>query len=425
MKFNKRCFKPGQFQLRLLFLTVFLFSYSFVQSQKYIMKTNVGGCALYQKVGSGDRVLNYWIASNGKWICPIVQAREYLIFDQKPTEFMYDYQQKETYSCNGRCGDAASMNLYVGNVNSNCQLIEGNGYGDGSFNPYFEIMSNQVLVNPGVDNTFCDKIILKAVGCTGTQRFFWEYSTNGINYNSINVNTGFNESYEFIKSSFLPSNYVGYVYFRVLIDSDPSITGENVYSNIIFYNIIPCSPTLVGEPVVTQPTCSYNTDGRVSFTFGRELIGDEQYEMSLKDRDGVLIDSRIVTKTMLASPTTYIWKDLSAGIYSLKYNTEITINAVKYKTTVVSAPLFKITAPPAFSYDLEYTDVTCNDSNDGTIAIKILSGAGPYKFYQDGVVVAPEFLASTGKYYLKGLKAKEGGYKIKVTDIYDCIEKQQ
>ncbi|MCC9073973.1 hypothetical protein LNQ49_20515 [Flavobacterium sp. F-65] len=259
--------------------------------------------------------------------------------------------------------------------------------------------------------TFCiDEIIEFDNG------FNWQYSYDGINW--VNFPKDFQS---FSSISFKISELDGY-------DKKKTIhfqTGyKTQFTNKITYNIIPCSPKLISTSEPNFTSCFYNNDGQVTFNFSRELLDDEEYEMTLKDSDGITRDSKVITKTMMTTPDTYVWTNLGKHIYTMTYQTNQIINGIKTKTSVGKSE-FTIQSPPEVKFEItNYTEPSCAGGADGTIEIKILSGRSPYHFYKDGVELTSAFNPSfiNDKYYISGLKAKE--YNIMITDAKGCIEKK-
>ena len=246
-----------------------------VYSQTYIMKTNHGGCDYYVNgahMYEDDyeyKILGY----SGNWLCPIAEVGEYLIFDQMPVGYFFASYKTETFSCNGGCRDQHAVALMESPIKT-CQKYVGVSSGmTGPETPVLEMISNQVLTIPQAGtNSFCDAITLAAVGCTGTQRFYWEYSIDGSNFTKTNISTVFNENLQFIKANFSAlNNYFGPIYFRSLIDWDPLITGENVYSNVANYNITSCSPLLNGDPIAAEVRCNNEPTGSVILNFKTDI----------------------------------------------------------------------------------------------------------------------------------------------------------
>ncbi|MBB1194059.1 hypothetical protein DNC80_10335 [Flavobacterium sp. SOK18b] len=346
------------------------------------MKTNYGGCSNYSLptfyYGGATTSFSYNISSDdGIWLCPIQEVGPYLIFDKKPSSYTLDYETYTDYNQTDIYELLASLNV---TITKDCQTTI--GYGASNLRPYFELISNQVLTSPGVNNVLTDKIKLKATGCSGTQRFHWEYKLNGGQFQKMNISTSFNEEFEFITANFIPLDYSGFVDFRVVIDSDPSITEENVYSNIISYNVTRKAPKIISTTSPNFTSCSYSKDGSVTFTFERELQQGEQYEMTLLYENGraVLNGNKRIPKDSMTTPTTYTWNNLDAEKYILTYQTKKIIG----NSELMSDPeqkSFTISSPTNLEFTVSANNPLCN--NGGTnLIIEAIGGSPPY-FYDD------------------------------------------
>ena len=405
---------------KILFILLVLIATASSSAQVlYIMKTNYGGCSQYregQHFYEDD--FEYTITGvngNDDWICPIIEVNDYLIFDKKPYTYTFYSYQAETYHCSGPCGTYHNVALMVG-ITLDCQKSVGTSYGyNGPETPYFELISNQVLTSPGVNNVLTDKVKLKATGCTGTQKFHWEYKLNGGQFQKMNISTSFNEEFEFITANFIPLDYSGFIDFRVVIDSDPSITEENIYSNIISYSVTRKSPKITQISSPNYTNCSYSNDGAVTFTFERELQDGEQYEMSLKydNITNAPYDDKIITKDLMTTPTTYTWTNLPAEKYILTYQTKKTIGNSEFMSDPEQKS-FTISSPPLFSFSATEIQPKCNGEK-GKITITASGGTPPYYYYLND---DPKIEFTSPKI----INVDAGNNYIKVVDNKSCID---
>ncbi|MDX6181605.1 SprB repeat-containing protein [Flavobacterium sp. Fl-77] len=392
------------------------------------MKTNYGGCwNFHDGTHTYEDDFEYKITSlDGKWLCQITEVGQYLIFNEKPNYYIYADFKTESTGCNGPCGDGYSVSLMT--TLNDCQKAVGTVYGNYWSNaPFFEIMSNKVLIPPTVvSNSFCNKITLTAVGCTGAQRFFWEYSTNGNDFYKINISTGFNENYDFIKENFpLLKNYSGNINFRALIDSDSEITGEEIYSNIVSYNIIPCSPNLVGSPEIIKPSCFQGKDGQVTFTFDRDLIDNETFLLNLTQ---VVNGNNLPPKEKNVSKAEFLNKKitftgLESGNYFLHYQTFQNNNTTPTSDNL--SDLFFVDQSKALKYIINTTNPSCYGAN-GEIVVEASGGTPPYYYSINNATKTPftnPFTSDANGF--KGsqiLTIPNGSYNIRITDSNNCIE---
>lgn len=403
---------------RILLALFFALTSFLVNGQTYIVKTNVSSSQ------SRSTVYDYYFRSNSTNITPITSVTAnyyYLIFNQKPTQFYYYEYNPENYGCSGPCGEEWTAGLNAIFSSNSCDpLIEGFYYGyDGPFNsevPFVSLISNQVLVPPtATTDTFCDFVTLKAEGCTGTQRFFWHYSTNGSTYVNTNISTGFNEDFVFDKATYLPANYSGNIYFKVLIDSDSSITGDNIFSNIVSYNVRPCSPQIVGSPVLVQNVCSDSNHATATFTFDRPLNSGEYFSMTLLQETTPGNFSFFNSEPIYAADFTnqqYTAINLEPGVYLLRYQTLFTSNNLASSQPEDSDP-FTITAPAPVTFSTTQVNVLCKNEPTGSITVTALGGSGSYLYSKDnGTTWQTTNLFS-------GLAA--ASYDILVKDSNDCL----
>ncbi|MBP4137968.1 hypothetical protein [Flavobacterium geliluteum] len=387
------------------------------------MKTNYGGCDYYVD-GTHmyeDYEYEYKILdNNGNWLCPIAEAGEYLIFNQMPNAYLFTSYKAETYSCSGPCGDYHSVNLMVAPINT-CQKYEGVAYGySRPDNPSFEIISNKVLNDPPADNSFCDAINLAAVGCTGTQKFYWEYSTDAVNYTKTNTNTVFNENFQFIKANFTAlNNYFGTIYFRALIDSDPSITEENIYSNVVNYNITSCSPLLNGDPIAADVRCNNESNGSVTLNFKTDITTNQKLLLNLF-KDNNFMTHKFVSAAEIVNQS-FTWTGIAAGSYTIKYQAQTnTDNNTLVGSLPVVSPTFTIANVTPLTFKVSPIQPACVDDK-GKIQISASGGTSPYFYVLDGEPLTNKH-SFTGLYTIPN-ELLEGDHTVVVLDSRDCIEK--
>lgn len=404
--------------MRKLYLTFFilLLFVGNTCAQTYIMSTNTGGVGGYRTsfFPNGTYYYEYWIKkADGNLLVPIKEVGEYLIFDQKPTVYHFYAYRPESYSCSGPCGEEWDSSLEATNFNANCYSAVGGGGGRGGAEivPEFSIISNQVLKMPSGETGFCDNVNLQVVGCTGPQRFFWEYRLANGTFKPTSVSTTFNQTFQFNRAAYVPSDYIGNIDFRVLIDSNSSITGEEIYSNIIYYNIIPCPPFLNATPITEKTSCIYKSDGQVTLSFDRSLISNEHFEFNFFTKDNVLIPTPSIT--LDATLKKYTFSGIAQGEYYIKYQTFI--GAQQTSTNSAPYPTFKIEPPTQFQFEIIETQPSCYNES-GKIQIKASGGTGPYLYKIDS---GPEieFTSITNE-----ISVSNGDYYIKVTDKKDCID---
>lgn len=401
---------------------ILLISTSVFSQELFIMKNNIGGCDNFSFAnGSGPERVYYIKSNNGDIICPIKNFQglngEYiLVFDSLPNLYFNDYSA-EDWSCGGPC--YACGYLLVGN--ELCNLKFANLASEDLCNlsidvPYYFMTSNKVLTNPTIlDNSFCESIPLKAGTCSTTQKFSWYYSTDGINYTSMNKTTLYNESFTFNKTDFLPNSYTGNIYFKVLIDTDSTVVGEEVYSNIITYTVISCSPKLVSSTVVSNAKCFNSSDGSILFKFDRDLDLNEKFIFTLKNsvNNGVVDQREVLASEFNSHNQEYLWSSLHESSYVLEYQT---IKGTDAPSSLVSSPSILITSPSKVTFSTSKTNVLCHGAATGAITVEASGGTGNYQYSKDG---GASWQSSN---VFTGLVA--GNYPVVVKDVNsgtDCI----
>ncbi|MCV2486982.1 hypothetical protein OD917_18770 [Flavobacterium sp. SH_e] len=343
---------------------------------------------------------SFRVESNGVPINPISVFEGILIYDKRPTFYDIVLYRPDSEMCSGYCHDGINEH-YGGNINADCTATQYDAIG---------LISNQVLADPGADNSFCDKINLKTTGCTSPERFRWEYRIQGGSFQPMNINTGFNETFQFVKSAYIPESYVGNIDFRVLIDSNTAITGEEVYSNIISYNVIPCAPFLNKNPEPETTSCVYNKDGKVVLTFDRALIANERFEFNFYTADNALIPTPALSVD--STNKIYTFSGLALGQYYIKYQSFIgsqqtSVNKEPY-------PAFTIAPPSEFTFEIIETQPACHNE-PGKIQLKATGGESPYYYTVDNGTEV-EFNSISNVFTLT-----EGDHYIKVRDKKNCL----
>nr|WP_315152076.1 hypothetical protein [uncultured Flavobacterium sp.] len=242
-----------------------------------------------------------------------------------------------------------------------------------------------------------------------TNGWNWQYSFDGTNW--IDFAANFQEQRGI---SFKIKELAGFenktkIYFR---------TGyKTQFTNILPYDIIPCSPNVVMPIEKENTSCAYNNDGIVSLTFDRPLIENERFEFSFFNNN-VLITTPFYTVDT-ATNKKYTFSGLAAGNYYVIYQTFIgsqptTINKEPY-------PSFTINPTTPLTFKLQNPkNPSCFGAEDGSVDVLITSGI-PKFFEVDGDNVIPDEVGPN-LYRINNLKAKPDGHKIKVTDANNCID---
>lgn len=215
------------------------------------------------------------------------------------------------------------------------------------------------LISPGANNSFCiDQTISLDNGWN------WEYQYDSGTWQKFPI-----EFQEQRAISFKIKELNGYegkatIRFRAGFQTQ--------FTNIVSYNIIPCSPNLVGIPAAEQTSCIYSSDGKVTFTFNDLKLGEE-FETTLYNGK-VLVPSNFKS----ISETQYTFTDLTPGDYKLKYNTKLMVDGVVTHSTVDSTT-FKIDIPKALGWSAKPINPICH-GDKGEILLEALGGTPPYYY---------------------------------------------
>lgn len=193
----------------------------------------------------------------------------------------------------------------------------------------------------------------------------------------------------------------------------PCNTGADVVGyTTAFFNIIPCSPLLVGDPLKTNTSCSYKSDAEITFNFDRPLASDEHFLLNLfkkaNDTDYQQLRDDVVYPDQFTEKK-YTFSNLGTGDYLFRYQTFIGT-----QQTSDNEKSFVINANPELSFKIEKQQPLCHDDK-GQIHIEASGGTPPY-FYQINSDPEVEFTSPIN------LAVVDGDYFIKVRDKNTCID---
>jgi hypothetical protein len=305
---------------------------------------------------------------------------------------------------------------------------------------------------PNGSTTVCSGEQLQLAGFPAgfpNEAYHWQYSLDN-QQTWIDVPTNFNNNptTNFSIQDVLGDSHLNYfdkqLYFRLGYQNRP-------FAEPLAITYSPCAP-VVKDVVFGVPDCAGGDIKSIDIIFDRKLESNEYltpiYIQEFGTPNGGSIDvltgpqlypytEKVTSLTNVPNTTLYKYSVLipkkadGANEYNLGANKKYKAVYQAYlmaspfdlpKGTIYSeAILYKEPEPLRFSIDVPAA-ILCNGGITD-LGITVTGGNGDYRFYKDGVEVTPEFLASSGKYYLKGLIAKPEGYKIKVTDNNYCIEK--
>ena len=237
----------------------------------------------------------------------------------------------------------------------------------------------------------------------------WQYSFDGEDWKDFAANFQAQRSISFKINELAGFENKTKVFFQAGFGTQ--------FTNILPYDIIPCSPNVIGPIEPKNTSCAYNNDGIVALTFDRKLIENESFKFSFF-KNNALITTPLYSVDA-ATNKKYTFSGLEAGNYYIKYQTFIG----SQPTTVNKEPNPSFTINPATPLTFELQNPknpSCFGAEDGSVEVLITSGI-PKFFEVDGDSVIPEELGPN-LYRIKNLKAKPDGYKIKVTDANNCID---
>lgn len=237
--------------------------------------------------------------------------------------------------------------------------------------------------------------------------FNWQYSYDGQCWNKFPK-----QFQSFSSIAFKISELDGY-------DKKTTIhfqTGyKTQFTNIITYNIIPCSPKIESISDKNFTSCIYSKDGNLDIQFDRDLAKNESFLFNFYTTDNALIHNPPVSYDK--NTRKYTFSGLAQGDYYLKYQTFIgeqqaSINEKPY-------PIFTISPPSKFKFDIIETQPTCY-KEQGIIKIQASGGTPPYYYSINNGATIP-FENPLTSY--QNINKPDGIYSIKVTDNKGCIEK--
>lgn len=232
-------------------------------------------------------------------------------------------------------------------------------------------------------------------------------------------------------------------------------TSDVVYS-IQKYTITltECSPDFESYYNLSNTTCSYKSDGKVSVKLSNNINSTEQLAVALFKKGTVngdiLIDQYSTKQLSLTDTTVLVLKDLGGGFFGFNWPKDIDAGSYYFRYQVLS----KATTPPKpkatdpFWYTLVKTpnfmiekatnvdftakrvnDESCFEAGDGKIQVEVTSGeTGRLYFYILYKIEGTTEIVERGWTSLSGTTTiisglGKGKYKIKVKDSEDCLAK--
>lgn len=382
----------------LLFVFIFFLNKNYGQTAKYLVVSKLTKVLNGVPNSSGffDTTFGYQIGSNsnspfsGPYVDgpSVIFRREHIInLSQFPLNFnLYGYGYSSclpqnpdytftfpTQSYSNTCNvdspkrvDVVSLYLEqpTNNTLGNCDILQ--------------IARPYVPINTGDSNIYASTYQVRKQGETT-----WIGLSNS-NSNSVILSTNLGNNSSLI-------NYEGALDLRFGVMVPNGFGGFDwYYSNIITYNILKCSPRLIGSPLITNNTCYQSNNGSVLFNFDRALDSGEYFNMTLyKIVNGsqVIYGSQQVTENQFTNQQ-FSWNSLEAGTYILRYQTYR--NGGSEVSSVFSSNSFLITQPSKVTFVPIKTDIICKGDLTGQIAVTAtggtFSGMPPaiYEYSKDG-----------------------------------------
>ncbi|TDO72744.1 hypothetical protein EV143_10749 [Flavobacterium chryseum] len=264
------------------------------------------------------------------------------------------------------------------------------------------------------------------------EAYHWQYSTDNQS-TWIDVPAGMNNTPtpSFTMQQLLGANHANYlntpIYFRLGYTTRAFTTPLAItYSS--------CAP--VAQYINYEaPKCNGNSIEKIEVFFKEKLkTGEDLSIIYVVNTDPAKTTPRFQNTALVTSfildPATNLYKYSfpnlgealeNGNFYTVKYQARL--NGQPMGSLQVSQQPFQYIDPAKMQFKITgQTQPTCFGSEDGTIDIEILSGELPYNFYVDNVLKTASKIDNL-HYKITGLKANVLGYKIKVTDKNDCIEK--
>jgi hypothetical protein len=337
----------------------------------------------------------------------------------------------------------ASYSRYEDEVTT-IQLIR--GYRSEIIGCYFNIGMQSFKPNVTISkrndpssSTICSGFTLNLGGFPAdfpNEAYHWQYSFDGLS-NWVDVRADKNDTPEtaFSIQDILGDSHVNHfgkqIYFRLGYGQDRPFTEPLA----ITYSS--CAP-VAEEVVYVPPRCNGDAVNSIEVYFDRKLDPNENlypiYILSKNPKPQQFFQAEKPVESLVFDLIKQRYKYSFTKLTTLVHGDSY---VVVYQARIGEAPRGLLTtSSKGFPYEdpakLEFvitkqTPPSCFGGEDGSIEIMVTGGVAPYCFYKDGVELKDQLYPTfkEGKYSILGLKAnaKGEGYKIKVTDTNDCIEK--
>ena len=337
-----------------------------------------------------------------------------------------------------------SCNDSFNTTNTAVEMLQGKYLGLGGCNGGVDatVIPNVNIKNLDLQNpsTVCAGFQLSLAGFPAgfpNEAYHWQYSLNNqVTWTDVPPYIGANKTNDIATTTFsmqellgnAHSNYLDkQVYFRLGY-------ANKAWSTPIAITYSSCAP--IAQYIKYEaPKCSGDKIQKIEVYFDRQLKSGEDLSIIYVLNEDPLKttprfqDPALVTSFTFDPPTNlykYSFPNLNESLenenfYSVKYQARL--NGSPMGTLKTTQQPFQYLDPVKMQFKITgQTQPTCFGAQDGTIDIEIVSGQEPYKFYVDNVLTTATQIDNL-HYKINGLKASSTGYKIKVTDTNDCIEK--
>ncbi len=267
-----------------------------------------------------------------------------------------------------------------------------------------------------------------------------ELLTYGNNPSSVSVN----------QSDFIGLNTGQNVQLRIRYSDTFGETNSNVYSNILTYNIVGCSPEFHSINK-TDTTCNYTTDGSFKLNVKRNLNSGEELVITLYDATNNALVGQEFTTSLInngGGNYGYLWTgNLDGGTYSVKFQSHNGSGGINPNdsswSSLNSVGTFEVKKAESVSFSVtNKSDENCFNEKDGYIEVSATREGSRTLLYQlsnNGIVQIfnginwgnytgsdPEnetFYPFTNNDETIISKLGKGVYRIKVRDSEKCYMK--
>ncbi|WP_456315331.1 SprB repeat-containing protein [Pseudomonas shirazensis] len=259
--------------------------------------------------------------------------------------------------------------------------------------------------------------------------YHWQYSLdNKVTWIDVPAAKNNTPTPQFTMEDLMGSDHVkhfGLIDFRIGYSGRPFT--NNTYQ--ILYS--PGAP-LIEKIAYKGPVCGGDNIKTLEVFFSRDLFVNEDLSPLYVQKKYLTV----ITPLQSQPAVEKLEYDAATGYYKYSFVNLTTLEhgaeyEIKYQARIKKAEprgviksselqTFFYYEPQIFAYSItDHQKPSCIGGNDGFIEITITNGTGPYNFYIDNNKTNAVLL--NGKYYLQNLTSKD--YKIKVTDVQNCIDK--